>query len=57
MKEVQGLSKLRKPSSNASLFSVPVPVFCSIAHEFTLSFKTRSLTRPNRSYRALLHPF
>lgn len=57
MKEVQGLSKLREPSSNAWPFSVPVPVFCSIAHGLTFSFKTRSLTRPNRSYRALLHPF
>ena len=57
MKEVQGLSKLREPSSIAWPFSVPVPVFCSFAHGLTLSFKTRSLTRPNRSYRALSHPF
>lgn len=39
MKEVQGLSKLREPSSNARPFSVPVPVFCSIAHDSLFRLK------------------
>ena len=39
MKEVQGLSKLREPSSNAWPFSVPVPVFCSIAHDSLFRLK------------------